>query len=270
LEKVAYALVMASRKLRHYFTSHKITVPTSLPLRDMFENKEAIGRIAKWATEIAPFMIVFVARTSLKSQALADFVAEWTPLTEASDDEPPEPICIAYCGGAWGATGAGVSAIMLSPSGTKLRYAARLEFHSTNNTAEYETVLLVLRKAKALGAWRLLVKTNSKVVASQIGKTFQAKEPELIKYRAAVRRMEKYFLGLTVKSISRNANTEADELAKATSQNLPMSSDVFYQKLTEPALEDTLNQTRLVATIESEDWLSPILAYLHGQRDIED
>jgi ribonuclease HI len=236
----------------------------------MFENKEAIRRIEKWATEIGPFMIIFVARTSLKSQTLADFVAEWTPLSEASDDEPPEPIWTVYCDGAWGATGAGVSAIMFSPSGTKLRYAARLEFRSTNNMAEYEVVLLVLRKAKALGAQRILVKTDSKVVESQIEKTFQAKEPELIKYRAAERRMEKYFVGFTVKSVSRNDNNEADELAKAASQNLPMPPDVIYQKLTEPALEDNFNQTHLVATIESEDWRFPIMAYLRGQRDIED
>ena len=67
MEKVAYALVIALQKLRHYFTAHKITVPTSLPICDMFENREDIGRIAKWAAEIAPFMIVFVARTAMKS-----------------------------------------------------------------------------------------------------------------------------------------------------------------------------------------------------------
>ena len=48
MEKMAYALVMASRKLLHYFNAHKITVPTSLPLHDMFENCKATGRIRKW------------------------------------------------------------------------------------------------------------------------------------------------------------------------------------------------------------------------------
>ena len=50
MEKMAYAVVMAARKLRYYFQSHKIKVPTSFPLRDMFENREASGRIGKWAT----------------------------------------------------------------------------------------------------------------------------------------------------------------------------------------------------------------------------
>ena len=52
-EKMAYAVVMAARKLRHYFQSFKIKVPTSFPLRDMFENREASGRIGKWATQLA-------------------------------------------------------------------------------------------------------------------------------------------------------------------------------------------------------------------------
>ena len=53
MEKMAYTIVMASRKLCYYFQSHKIKVPTSFSLRDMFENKEASGRIGKWATKLA-------------------------------------------------------------------------------------------------------------------------------------------------------------------------------------------------------------------------
>ena len=41
LEKIAYALLMASRKLRHYFLAYDITIPTSYPLGDMFRNREA-------------------------------------------------------------------------------------------------------------------------------------------------------------------------------------------------------------------------------------
>jgi len=60
MEKMAYAVVMAARKLRHYFQSFKIKVPTSFPLRDMFENREASGRMGKWATLLASHTIDFV------------------------------------------------------------------------------------------------------------------------------------------------------------------------------------------------------------------
>jgi hypothetical protein len=53
MEKMAYAVVMAKRKLRHYFQIHNVSVPTAFPLRDMFENKESTGRMGKWASEQA-------------------------------------------------------------------------------------------------------------------------------------------------------------------------------------------------------------------------
>ena len=76
MEKMAYAVVMAARKLRHYFQSFKIKVPTFFPLRDMFENREASGRIGKWATQLASHTIDFIPRSAIKSQVLADFIAD--------------------------------------------------------------------------------------------------------------------------------------------------------------------------------------------------
>ena len=108
-----------------------------------------------------------------------------------------------------------------------------------------------------MGTQRFLVKIDSKVIASQINKTFQTKEPELVKYMAAVRSMEKHFLGFIVRSISRNDNFEADDLAKAAAQNLPIPPDVFYQKLKVPAVEASLQNARSITIIESKDWRSP-------------
>ena len=47
MDTMAYVVVMAARKLRYYFQSYKTKVPTSYPLRDMFENREASGRVGK-------------------------------------------------------------------------------------------------------------------------------------------------------------------------------------------------------------------------------
>ena len=53
IEKIAYAVLISSRKLKHYFQVHEITVPSSQPLGDILNNKEASGRIEKWATELS-------------------------------------------------------------------------------------------------------------------------------------------------------------------------------------------------------------------------
>jgi hypothetical protein len=79
LEKVLYAVLMASRKLRHYFQAYHIIVPSSQPLKDIMRNREATGRIGKWATELNKFTIDYVHIFSIQSQALADFIANWMP-----------------------------------------------------------------------------------------------------------------------------------------------------------------------------------------------
>ena len=67
IEKMAYAVLISSRKLKHYFQAHEITVPSSQPLGDILYNKEASGRIGKWATELSQFELNYVSRTSIKS-----------------------------------------------------------------------------------------------------------------------------------------------------------------------------------------------------------
>jgi hypothetical protein len=85
LEKVLYVVLMASRKLRHYFQAYHIIVPSSQPLKDIMRNREATGRIGKWDVELKEFSIDYVHRSSIQSQALVDFIADWTP--EAQEEE---------------------------------------------------------------------------------------------------------------------------------------------------------------------------------------
>jgi hypothetical protein len=77
LEKVLYDVLMASRKLRHYFQSYHIIVLSSQPLKDIIRNREATGRVGKWVAELNEFTIDFVHRSSIQSQALPDFIVDW-------------------------------------------------------------------------------------------------------------------------------------------------------------------------------------------------
>jgi hypothetical protein len=77
IQKLLYAVVLTRRKLQHYFESRPVTVVSSFPLREIIQCQEASGRIAKWAMEIMGETISFAPRKAIKSQVLADFVAEW-------------------------------------------------------------------------------------------------------------------------------------------------------------------------------------------------
>jgi hypothetical protein len=75
-QKLAYGFFLASRKLRHYFYDHKIIVVSKSPLKDIIDNSDATGRVAKWGIELASFDIDYKPRTAIKSQALAEFMAD--------------------------------------------------------------------------------------------------------------------------------------------------------------------------------------------------
>jgi hypothetical protein len=118
----------------------------------MFENKESTGRMGKWATELAEHVINFVARSAIKSQVLTDFVADWTPSAPKGEAIVSEPVWEVQCDGAYCHLGSAAATVLKSPSGIKLRYALRLNCDNcTNNMAEYEGLLLALRKARAVG-----------------------------------------------------------------------------------------------------------------------
>jgi hypothetical protein len=79
MHKLLYVVLVASRKLHHYFQAHRVVVVTSFPLRAILHNSNATGNIAKWAAELAEFQLDFQPRHAVKSQVLADFIVEWTP-----------------------------------------------------------------------------------------------------------------------------------------------------------------------------------------------
>jgi ribonuclease HI len=81
------------------------------------------------------------------------------------------------------------------------------------------------------GQWEFrhcILKTDSKVIASQIEKECTTRDETLERYLAAIRRMENFFKGFIVEHIERAKNTEVDELAKAAAKKATLPLDVFF------------------------------------------
>jgi ribonuclease HI len=79
-----------------------------------------------------------------------------------------------FCDGSWGTFGAGADAVLVAPSRVKTCFAIKLDFSCTNNIAEYKALLLGLRKLRAMGIRRAILKIYCQVIAGHVDKSSKA------------------------------------------------------------------------------------------------
>jgi ribonuclease HI len=135
------------------------------------------------------------------TQALADFIADWTPGAQGEEATKDAEAWTVFCDGSWGTFGAGAAAVLIARSKVRTCYTVKLDFSCTNNIVEYEALMLGLRKLKAMGIRRAILKSDSQVISGHVDKSSKARDPKLEKYLDAVRRLEASFEGFSVKNI---------------------------------------------------------------------
>jgi ribonuclease HI len=261
---VLYAVLMASRKLQHHFQAYHIIVPSSQPLKDIMRNREATGRIGKWGAELNEFTINYVHRSSIQSQTLADFIADWMPGAHEEEVNKDAEAWTMFCDGSWGTFGAGAATVLVAPSKVKTCYAAKLDFSCTNNIAEYEALLLGFRKLRAMGIRRAILKTDSQVIFGHVDKSSKARDPKLERYLDTVRRLEASFECFSVRNIPRGENEHGNLLAKSAAQGLPLPSEVFFETIKAPSVELMERAVLTISPVHSEDWRTEIISFLQG------
>jgi ribonuclease HI len=213
-----------------------VTVVSSFPLGEIIQCREASGRIAKWAVELMGETISFTPRKAIKSQVLADFVAEWVDTQLPTTPIQPE-LWTMYFDGSLMKIGAGVGLLFISPLGKHLRYVLRLHFPASNNVAEYEALVNGLRIAIELGVRRLDARGDSQLVIDQVMKNSHCRDPKMEAYCDEVRRLEDKFYGLELNHIARRYNETADELAKIASRRTTVPPDVFSRDVHQPSVK---------------------------------
>ena len=180
--------------------------------------------------------ITYMPRKAIKTQILADFIAEWTdtqlPLA------PIQAECwTMYFDGSLMKTGAGAGLLFISPLGVHTRYAIRLHFPASNNVAEYEALVNGLRIAINLGIRRLETRGDSQLVIDQVMKASAWHNPKMEAYCQEVRKLEEKFHGLEHRHTPRKYNEVADELAKIASTRAEVPPDILTLDLHEPSVK---------------------------------
>jgi ribonuclease HI len=222
--------------LRHYFESHPVTVVSSFPLGEIIQCREASGRIAKWVVELMGEKISFAPREAIKSQVLADFVAEWVETQLPTAPIQPE-LWTMYFDGSLMKTGAGAGLLFVSSLGRHLRYVIRLHFPASNNVTEYEALVNGLRITVELGVRHLDARGDSQLVIDQVMKNSHCRDRKMEAYCDEVWRLEDKFYGLELNHIARRHNKTADELAKIASGRTMVPPDVFSRDIHQPSVK---------------------------------
>ena len=117
-------------------------------------------------------------------------------------------------GGSRGNPGpAGAGAVLYDDQGQEVAALSRYLGRTTNNEAEYQALLMGLKRAQELGAQRLTVKMDSELIVRQLEGKYRVKAPGLKPLYAEAKRLLQGFASVTIQHIRREFNKRADELA---------------------------------------------------------
>ncbi|XP_074299263.1 uncharacterized protein LOC141630326 [Silene latifolia] len=166
---------------------------------------ELSGRMSKWSMHLSGYDIRYDPRTTIKSQALADFVSAFSLAIQNLADEEiltlkgnkEVEVWKMHIDGASNQRGTGVGLILRSPYGDLIAQAVRCEFKATNNETEYEALILGIQLALELGVRNLQISRDSKMIA----------------YLKVTKDLKQKFRECKLKQVPRDQNVEADALA---------------------------------------------------------
>jgi ribonuclease HI len=209
---------------------------------------------------------------TIKTQALVDFISEWTE-HQVPDSLEVIKVWKMYFDGSLKLQGAGAGILFIAPGGQQLKSALQLLFPASNNATEYEALIHGLSITVSLGIKKLMVYGDSLVVISQINKDWDCSTDSIGKYCAAVRKVEDKFEGVEFHHVERDRNAIADALSKLGSSQAQAPPEIFVQEISQPSiLSGQAEECNTLSQPESEpnDWREPIIRYIENEEESDD
>ena len=158
-----------------------------------------------------------VAEAATRVPPAARDVPPAVPAPEARPSDPgswPKDLVANIDGAARGNPGeAGAGVIIRSASGEVLDRIARYLGHATNNTAEYQALLVALARAREAGAERLRVRSDSELLVNQVNGRYKTRQPHLQQFLQEAIRLMRDIPRVDVMHVRRELNGDADALA---------------------------------------------------------
>ena len=194
---------------------------------------------------------------------MTDFIAEFS-LNQGELDEVDEvKRWVVNMDGSSTLYARGIGVILKSSKGDKLKYAAYLQYQTTNNEVEYETLLKGLELAKSLGAESVIFQGDSQLIINQVNRICESKEDRMKKYLNKVKQLVKKFKEASFVQLPREVNMEANALAKVALAGGAMDKCDKVQYM------PNIDHLEVQQIEEKENWTTPIVVYLKDGRLLE-
>ncbi|XP_026456048.1 uncharacterized protein LOC113356986 [Papaver somniferum] len=273
-----YAVSAVFKAFKAILRRTRLVVYTEYPLKKVLGRTDDSSRLATWATYLGAYTIDYEPRTAEKGHAIASLMADFPvddiPVSESileeeilHDTESILPIPLPWerinvYKKSSKATGVqmGNKDSMMTPKGDSGMWniytdgsqiptgqAVRLGFTASNNQAEYEAVISGLKTAIHLGARKVKLITDSRLVANHYSGTYKARNERLASYLEYIHELAKEFELFEIEQKPRLENRHADALAYVSAAVVSDTTRyivVEFQEL--PSTHSTIDAARKV------------------------
>ena len=203
-------------------------VTKSHPIKALLHQPLLTGRVAQWLILLSQYDIGLRTPKVVKSQAIADLLAQFPREEECSlSEEIPGEVAVAEIprkkwilrfDGSATTTSNGLGVVLSCEDGDTIPLSFKLGFSCSNNATEYEAYLTRLIIALSIGVKHMRVLGDSNLVISQVKGDFAIREQSLAAYRTWEQRLEREFQTFSMEYTQRSENRFADALATLGSQ----------------------------------------------------
>ena len=129
------------------------------PFKYLFGKPALSGRLSRWLILLVKFDLKYVAKKAIKGSVMSDFCVK-NPIEgeDGTEDFPDEDILDVelrtwkmYFDGAINQCGNGIGILLITPEGSHIPLAIKLNFEATNKMAEYEACIAEMEALRELG-----------------------------------------------------------------------------------------------------------------------